>query len=89
MTFKVIQGHGQGHVKLSFNNDDFQNLSPPPFFNQSKKFQRFLILDQNIFLPPNQQRQSTEGTYSERLKVFNFPMLKYRQYHDTDDIEQF
>jgi len=33
---------------LSFKNVDFQNLSPLPFFNQSKKFQRFLILDQNI-----------------------------------------
>jgi len=37
MTFKVIRGQGQGHVKLSFKNDDFQNLSPLPFFNQSKK----------------------------------------------------
>jgi len=42
--FQVIQGH----VRLSFNNNDFQILSPPPLFNQSKKFKRFLILDQNI-----------------------------------------
>jgi len=45
MTSKVIRGQGQGHVRQSFQNDDFQNLSPPPFFNQSKKFQWFLILD--------------------------------------------
>jgi len=38
----------QGHMRLSFKNDDFHILSLPPFFNQSKKFQRFLILDQNI-----------------------------------------
>jgi len=48
MTFQVIRGQGQGHVRLSFKHDDFQNLSPPPFFNQSKTIQWFLILDQNI-----------------------------------------
>jgi len=51
MTFKVIRGQGQGHVRVSFKNDDFQNLSPPPFFNRSKKFQQFLILDQNTSNP--------------------------------------
>jgi len=33
---------------LRFQNDNFQILSPLPFFNQSKKFQGFLILDQSI-----------------------------------------
>jgi len=44
MTFKVIRGQGKGHVSK---NDDFQNLSRPPFFKRSKKFRWFLKLDQN------------------------------------------
>ena len=69
-----FQGQGQGHRRLGFRNDDFQILSSPPFFRQSKKFQWFLILDQNIY---NLSVKVVERIFKNRIP----------QQIDTDDMQ--
>ena len=47
MTFKVIQGQGQGHVRLKFSKMTiFKIYLLRHFSTNQKKFKRFLILDQ-------------------------------------------
>ena len=48
-TFKVIRGQGQGHVRVKFSKMTiFEIYLLRHFSTDQKKFQRFLILDQNI-----------------------------------------
>jgi len=49
MTFKVIRGQGQGHVRLKVSKMTiFKIYLLCHFSTDQKKFKRFLILDQNI-----------------------------------------
>jgi len=40
------------------------------------------------FLPPNQQRQSTEGTKKDQLNVINLPNVGNGQYHNQQLFEK-